>query len=236
MMKTMTTASTLLGRGLVLSLALTVATAEAAAEGTQTLSFPKSQPTNAVPVPPGFVSLGIESAFLDNYANTFSENLVAALGDRMSVPLVIRIGGTSGDRLQFDPNLKDTNKVCTKGECPFGSNAWFTLGPGYFDAFKSFKNAKWTIQAPLGDGTYNETQLLAYVKRAWDTAGQDRVHAIALGNEPSVYWKTAKEYYDGAMKVQKTLVEALGLKGDERIFMVGESLNSAARSHKPYAV
>ncbi|KAI1388681.1 uncharacterized protein F4822DRAFT_429297 [Hypoxylon trugodes] len=232
-----TTTSTLLGRVLVLSLSLSPSyAAEAAASATKTLSFPNSQPTNAVVAPPGFVSVGFETAFADEYANAFSENLVTSLADRMSVPPVIRIGGTSGDRVQFDPNLKNANKVCTKGECPNGSNAYFTLGPGYFEGFKTFPNAKFTIQAPLGDGTYNETQLLAYVQRAWNAAGADRIDAIALGNEPSVYWKTAKAYYDGAKKVQATLTKALGLKADQRIFEIADTLDGAAKSHKPYAV
>ncbi|KAL7622188.1 hypothetical protein AAE478_007691 [Parahypoxylon ruwenzoriense] len=237
-MKTDTTS--LLSRVMALSLTLAqscaVASAEAAASGTKTLSFSNSQPTDAVPAPPDFVSPGFETAFLDNYANTFSENLISSLASRMSVAPVIRVGGTSGDRVQFDPSLKNVNKVCVKGDCPHGSNAHFILGPGYFDAFKSFPDAKWTFQAPLGDGTYNETQLLAYVKRAWDAAGKDRVDAITLGNEPSVYWKTAKEYYDGAMKVQATIVKTLGLQGDAKIFEVGDTLFSAATSHKPYAV
>ncbi|KAI1380651.1 hypothetical protein F4677DRAFT_194023 [Hypoxylon crocopeplum] len=236
------TVPTQLGRALAaLSLTLgygyntLVAGAELAASATKTLTIPTAQPTGAVPAPADFVSPGFETAFADNFANAFSANLVAALAGRMSLPPVIRVGGTSGDRVQFDPNLKSANKVCVKGECPLGSNAWFVLGPGYFDVFKGFPDAKWSFQAPLGDGVYNETQLLAYVERVWDAAGKDRVDAIALGNEPSVYWKTAKEYYDGATKVQAAIVKALGL-GDGRIFEIGDTLSGAAASHKPYAV
>lgn len=221
------------------SLMLTLSQSHAAyaadtASATKTLSFPGSQPTNAVPAPPDFVSPGFETAFLDNYANAFSANVISTLANRTSAPVVIRIGGTSGDRVQFDPSLKSANKTCVKGQCPSGSDATFVLGPGYFEAFRSFPDAKWTFQAPLGDGTYNETQLLAYVKCAWEAAGKERVDAIALGNEPSVYWKTAKEYYDGASKAEKAVVKALDL-GDGKIFQIAETINTAAASHDPYA-
>ncbi|XXH04066.1 hypothetical protein Hte_010477 [Hypoxylon texense] len=244
MMKTLT--PTLSGKVLTLWLALSQshaaiaaiaadAAAVAAASATKTLSFPNSQPTNAVPAPPDFVSVGFETAFLDNYANAFAANLIASLAARASAPPVLRVGGTSGDRVQFDPALRGANKTCAKGRCPDGSDASFVLGPGYFDAFRSFPGARWTFQAPLGDGAFNETQLVAYVRRAWEAAGkEERVDAIALGNEPSVYWKTAREYYDGATKAQAAVVKALGL-GDGKIFQIAETLNTAAVPHKPYA-
>ena len=58
--------------------------------------------------------------------------------------------------------------------------------------------------------------------------------AIALGNEPSMYWKTAKEYREGAARAQAAIVEALGL-GDRKIFQVAETIKPAAMSHSPYA-
>ena len=67
-----------------------------AAQTTQVVTFPASQPSNAVTVPADFVGFGFETANFNNYTTEFSQNLINSVGKRMSVPPIIRIGGTSG--------------------------------------------------------------------------------------------------------------------------------------------
>ena len=73
-----------------------LAFADATVTLTKTVSLPTSRPASAFNVPPNFVSVGFESAFLPGYNNDFSINLMESLAKRMSEKPVIRIGGTSG--------------------------------------------------------------------------------------------------------------------------------------------
>ncbi|KAF2183728.1 glycoside hydrolase family 79 protein [Zopfia rhizophila CBS 207.26] len=208
-----------------------------ASAATLTLSYPTSMPTNAVLAPPNFVSVGFETGFFDNYANDFSENLVSSLAKRMRVPLIIRVGGTSGDRIRYDPDLPVAKK-CIDGECPDGSSSSFVLGPKYFDKFKRFPNAQFTFQASLGkEGQANPEVSLPCVRQAWNAIGADRVAGIALGNEPSFFYDTENQYVNGAMNIQNAIVDALALKGDQaKLFEIADTLSNAAQTHRPYAV
>ncbi|KAI0376016.1 hypothetical protein F5Y04DRAFT_233229 [Hypomontagnella monticulosa] len=206
-----------------------------------TLPVPETVPSDAVQAPPNFVSFGFETPYLDNFANEFSENLVSSLAKRMSAKPIIRIGGTSGDRVLFNADLKE-NKKCVEGACPFSHQTTWELGPGYFEAFKKFPNAKMTFQAPLrggeaGKDDINIERTLNYVRNAYNALGKERVESIALGNEPSVYYKTADEYIKNAIKVEDAIISNLTLKGeDAKIFQALDTLSPAAQSHKPYAV
>ena len=104
----------------------------------QTVSVPPSAPSEAVQVPRNFIGFGFETAFLNNYCvGEFSENVVNSVAKRLGEPLIIRVGGTSGDRFAYDRNQAEI-AVCTGGDCPIGSSASYTFGPSYFDGFKCF--------------------------------------------------------------------------------------------------
>lgn len=188
--------------------------------GGESMSVPQSKPSNAVQVPGNFVGFGFETAFINDYAvGSFSENLVNSVANRLGETVIIRIGGTSGDLLLFDPSQKE-KKVCIDGDCPIGSSATYILGPSYFEGFKSFPNQHWSIQAPLGP-VVNSTNSLEYISRAYSAAGADRVDAIAIGNEPDTYGGdyTLVDYIEAAKKLEKKIVKKLGL-GDQRIFEI----------------
>ena len=159
--------------------------APSASKTTKSISVAISKPSNAVLVPKDFVGFGFETAFLNNYANAFSQNLVNSVAKRLGETIIIRVGGTSGDRLFFDPNQAAATN-CIEGDCPTGSSASFILGPSYFNGFKSFPNQHWTFQAPNNE-TLNTTNALAYATRAYEAAGSSRVAAIAIGNEVDLY-------------------------------------------------
>ena len=111
-----------------------------AAASASTISVPKSKPSGAVQVPGNFIGFGFETAFINDYCSgTFSENLINSIAKRVGETLIIRIGGTSGDRLLVDPS-QSKKKVCIDGDCPIGSSATYILGQSYFEGFKRFQN------------------------------------------------------------------------------------------------
>lgn len=78
------------------ALAVVDVAAQATVTSTQSISAPTSRPSGAFTVPPDFIGVGFESAFLPSYNNDFSENLVDSLASRLAAPPKIRVGGTSG--------------------------------------------------------------------------------------------------------------------------------------------
>lgn len=194
------------------------------AQSTTSVSVSPSRPTDAVVVPPDFVGFGFETGFLNSYDNEFSNNLVNSIADRMSVPPIIRVGGTSGDLVKFDAQQKE-NTTCTGDGCENSSGTSFTLGPSYFEGFKSFPRAHMSFQAPLGATSTNDS--LIYVERAYKALGAGRTAAIAIGNEPAFDVTTkAQVYVNDAKSLESKIIDALGLTGAaKRIFEVGEINN-----------
>ncbi|KAF3002208.1 hypothetical protein E8E14_000848 [Neopestalotiopsis sp. 37M] len=197
-----------------------------------------TRPDDAPIVPKDFVGFGIENAFLNNYANDFSDNLIASIAARMGAPPVLRVGGTSGDKFSYDPSQTE-DKICIErddSDCPAGSDAYYSLGPSFFAGFRSFQSAKINIQAPL-NATVNLTMTLAYVTQAWENVGADRVDAIALGNEPEWYDATAEKYVDDALQIQAAIIDALNLTGDaQKIFEAGNTASENAGTGSKWKV
>lgn len=194
---------------------------------------PKSTPKDAVPVPADFFGFGFESGFLPYYNNDFSHNVVTSIQARMSQPLVIRVGGTSGDNLTFHSDQKDASH-CTSDVC--NSLSHFDIGPTYFDTFTQFPNVSWTVQAPMGVHL-NITNTMTYLRHAWEAIGKDRVSAIALGNEPNWYPMQDKSYdyatyTQDAIEIEDRVIKEFGLEGDDcRIFQIGEIASEAVSSN-----
>lgn len=61
-----------------------VAVVQATATSTQLVSLRTAQPADAFAVPPDFLGVGFESAYLPSYDNDFSENLVDSLASRLA--------------------------------------------------------------------------------------------------------------------------------------------------------
>lgn len=197
-------------------------------------------PGSSIEVPGDFFGFGFETAFLPHFDNDFSENMVNSIGDRMGKPLVIRIGGTSGDLVQVDPDQKEATE-CIAGEgCPHSSKDTFSLGESYFDGFKRFKKAHMTIQAPirpkLSLDSKNWTDAsLDYVRRAYTALGKDRVAAIALGNEPDYYDYDEEKYIARAQQLENVITKGLKLEGDDRrIFQLGEIPDGVIEKKRGY--
>ena len=81
-----------------------------------TISIPATPPDGAVSVPPDFFGFGFESGFVWHFNNNFSDNIVESVNSRMAGKMVIRIGGTSGDRFSYDPKQVKAAKVRGRSE------------------------------------------------------------------------------------------------------------------------
>ena len=199
------------------------------------LSLQTAKPDHAIAAPPDFVGLEIESIFFDLFNNEFSQNMVNSLAARMSKPPVIRVGGTSGDNLFFNPHQSE-DKVCIGSTC-WANNDKYIIGPSFFKAYRNFPQARMTIQAPLNNPV-NNTNTLDFVTRAWSQLGNGKqVAAIALGNEPGFIYKNAHAYAVAGIELQQQIISALNLSGSAaRIFEAGNIATSAAADHTSYQV
>jgi hypothetical protein len=205
-------------------------TALAKADNTQhTLSIQQSAPPNATAVPADFFSFSWETAYLPSFDNDFSENIINSIYARMSKPIIIRIGGTSGDLIKVDLNQEETRRCVSGPSCPYSSQDTWSVGKSYFDGFRRFQNATMTIQAPMTpvepdskDEDWIPNSML-YIHQAYNALGKERVNAIALGNEPDYYSYGVEQYVERALKIENRTIEELGLEGeDRRIFELGD--------------
>lgn len=186
------------------------------------IKVPQTAPEDAEAVPSNFFGFGFESGLFKHYDNEFSENVVNAIGSRMSEPIVLRVGGSSGDHITIVENQTEAS-LCDHEKWPVcDSNSYFTLGPSWFDTLKRFPKAKMTIQAPMNDSSLENS--MEYLRRAWAVLGPERVEAIALGNEPDYYdfesW-TAATYVNRSIEIENKVIEEFKLN-DTRIFQIGE--------------
>ncbi|KAF2677852.1 glycoside hydrolase family 79 protein [Lentithecium fluviatile CBS 122367] len=162
--------------------------AQATVTSTQAINLPTARPKNVFNVPGDFPSMGFELAFLPGYGNEFSANMIGETADRMGEKPLIRIGGTSGDIIKYNPNQEipadclenDVNKCTHKSK--------FILGLNYFDALsKRIKDARISILAPLdpihSTNPPNTANIVEFLKEAYKSIGASRIDAIALGDE-----------------------------------------------------
>jgi hypothetical protein len=196
--------------------------------GCTDVTIPIPASTGAVAVPADFFGFGFESGLLPHYDNDFSVNVVHSIQSRMSKPLVIRLGGTSGDHITFKPEQTKVAADCHSSKKFCNSRDNYTVGPDYFDALKRFEDSHWTLQAPMGDEMKLEASM-AFLQQAWDAAtnkgaNKERVAAIALGNEPNWYKAYGVDgYIQRSQKIQEQVAKDFKLQGDEaRIFQTGE--------------
>jgi hypothetical protein len=209
------------------------AAAQATVTSTQTVSVPTARPTNAFNVPADFPSVGFETAFLDGYDNDFSDNLVASLASRMAEPPIVRVGGTSGDIITYNPDQEEA-AICTDDVC--NSASTFILGKSYFNAMSRFQSARFSIQAPLTDGNPNSTNIIDYIQRAYNALGADRVDAIALGNEVNWYEDDGPSYVADAQAAKDAINSVLDL-GTEPIWEILDTASEdASTGGAPYTV
>ncbi len=207
--------------------------------GCTNITIPIPRSNGAVAVPADFFGFGFEAGLLPHYDNNFSVNAVNSIQSRMSKPLVIRLGGTSGDHITFRKEQTKVTADCHSSKKSCNSLDTYTVGPDYFNALNRFKGSHWTLQAPMGDDM-NLDDSMAFLQQAWDAvtdkgANKERVAAIALGNEPNWYKKYGVDgYIERSQKIQERVINDFKLKGDgTRIFQTGEIAAEVAGKSNP---
>lgn len=143
------------------------------------------------------------------------------------------------DRITFNPGQTEPAH-CAETVEPCNSAARFILGPTYFDAFWAFyQSAHFSIQAPLSDGKPNRTNIISYVKRAYDALGDAaRVNAVAIGNEVNWFPKPydAAEYVADAKVAKDAITSALDLGSDPIWEILDTASEQASTGTAPYTV
>lgn len=217
----------------------------AQADNKHTLSIQQTAPSNAPAVPADFFSFSWETAYFPSFDNDFSENIVNSIYARMSKPIIIRIGGTSGDLIKVDLDQEETRHCVTTPEshCPYSSQDTWIVGKSYFNGFRRFQNATMTFQAPMTPVEPDSKEedwipnSMEYVRQAYNALGKNRVNAIALGNEPDYYAYGVEQYVKRALTIENRTIEMLGLEGvDRRIFELGDIGWTAIKKREDYGL
>ena len=202
---------------------------------TSSVSIMPKAPASAFKPPADFVGFGFGQAWLPNYANSFSNNLIESVAARMNVEPIIRLGGTVGDLFLWNPHQKQA-AVPAAGEDPDASGTTFTLGPSFFDLFSAFPNARWSWQATMPSVT-NLSTTIPLVEGAWNVTGNGKLVAIALGNEVQVHFNEASVYVQHALALEQPIISALQLHGGEQdIFEVSDTLSNSAYTYQPWSL
>lgn len=208
------------------------------------LSVSATPPEDAVPVPGDFFGFGFESGFVWHFDNDFSDNIINSTNSRMRGTMVIRVGGTSGDRVSYDSDQRKPTYCWDGADCWNSHLTAFTLGPKYFNTFRNrFQDAKISFQAPmdydlkkdLGQQTKNT---MTYIREAWNAIGAKRVDAIALGNEPGYYEDWSSEIYvEQARYIAGNVTKEFQLEGDAaKIFQYGEIASKPAKNGETFGM
>ncbi|KAK4614552.1 Beta-glucuronidase [Fulvia fulva] len=197
-----------------LLLGLTLLAAEAAI-AQQIISVASSVPAGASKsVDKSFPGLTFEVSSFYNYAiadgkpNTFSQNLINDIFSRTGGTPILRVGGTSGDHGHFDANQKESVNFPATIRGPAFDKPYLALGPSYFEAYKSFPNAKFLFMVPheqvyLGEQPISNT--IEWARHGLAVIG-DRLDALEIGNEPDFYPRiTHQKYIDSSLKIQAAL-------------------------------
>ncbi|KAK1984999.1 beta-glucuronidase [Colletotrichum cereale] len=148
-----------------------------------------------------FVSYSLEFAFFPDFAgnssapNTFSDNLLANLGDLQGVRPYIRVGGNTQDYALYDGSLpyavNGTYDAARSKDYP----TTVYIGPSFFESYGTLADTKFTHGFNLGLGA-NRSEgwetLRATVPLACRAIGRANLDVWEYGNEPDLFSTSAQ--------------------------------------------
>ncbi|KZL86111.1 glycoside hydrolase family 79 protein [Colletotrichum incanum] len=163
---------------------------------------------NAIPGPEqasavfdAFVSYSLEFAFFPDFAgntsapNTFSDNLLANLGELQGVRPYIRVGGNTQDYALYDESLPYAVNGTYDFERSKDYPTTIHIGSSYFESYGTFADTKFTHGFNLGLGA-NRSEgwetLKATVPLACKAIGKDNLDVWEYGNEPDLFSTSAQ--------------------------------------------
>lgn len=147
-----------------------------------------------------FVSWSFPAHFFTDYigqpgvANLFSRDVMDLMFNTTGKYPVIRLGGTSTDRLTLIHDQKEA--AINDYSSSLGVPDHVYIGPSFFELFKGFPNTHWDFQAVLANNTQAGLEnTLEVTKRVKDVLG-NRLNLVEVGNEPTGYtsWCRPKTY------------------------------------------
>ncbi|KAF1984509.1 glycoside hydrolase family 79 protein [Aulographum hederae CBS 113979] len=202
------------------------------------------------PVSKAFISYSIESSsfpyFTGNVTspNAFSLTLLENIGNLTGTKPYIRVGGKPQDLAVYDGSQ-------TAAMIETVDPATLSIGPSYFDSFKTWPDTKFIYGFNLAKSTTNKAQkqLLASVPKACQALGQSKLLYWELGNEPDLYktsgarsstWneaKYAREWRTLASDIQNAMLEACPELARDRLYQfIAPSFAGTTNSLDPVKV
>ena len=148
------------------------------------INAPSQPPASASnPVDRQFLGLMVESTSWLDYADALSQNLTSNLLVKTGAPIIMRVGGTSGDQFVYNA----TQQPAIQRDNPNDHNltANVTVGPTWMEGFTYHDDMRYILQVPLARNQLNKT--VAFTKAAVQAIGVDNLEAIEIGNEPDLY-------------------------------------------------
>lgn len=170
-----------------LSLLHLLAIGAAAQDATITISAPTAKPTTASPpVDKSFLGIMVETTSWWQYGiQSLSLTLIENIVKRTGAPVIIRVGGTSGDQTKYNASQL-TGNVWPYKNLPIDKLfSPVTLGQNFTDALEKVPNVRYIIQVPLANTTISNT--VAFTQAMLQHISADKFEAIEVGNEPNLY-------------------------------------------------
>lgn len=149
-----------------------------------TITAPTTAPSSASgPVDKSFLGIMVETTSWWQYASqALSLTLIQNLVNRTAAPVIVRVGGTSGDEATY-------NDTQVKGNFwPYGNDgllAPVTLGQAFGQGLSNVPDVRYIITVPFANSTADQavqftTDILQYINIS-------QVEALEIGNEPNLY-------------------------------------------------
>ncbi|KAF2159925.1 glycoside hydrolase family 79 protein [Zasmidium cellare ATCC 36951] len=158
-----------------------------AKDATVTISAPTTQPTTASPpVDKSFLGIMVETTSWFQYGlQDFSRILIQNLVTRSGAPVIIRVGGTSGDSVKYNSSQPQGNFWPYNNTKEDGLLSPVTLGVNFTKALDKVPNVRYIIQVPLANSTVDNT--VNFTKAMLQHIPAEKFEAIEVGNEPNLY-------------------------------------------------
>ena len=148
------------------------------------IGAPSQPPTSASnPVDRQFLGVMVESTSWPDYADQISQDLIQNIVAKTGTPVIIRVGGTSGDQFVYDADQTQTFLRDNPSDHTLTAN--ITVGPTWMEGFRHIKNVSYVLEVPLARNQLNKT--IAFTKAAVQAIGKNNLEAVEIGNEPDLY-------------------------------------------------
>ena len=168
----------------------------------------QAPPATSVPIDRSYLGLMVETTSWARYASTpFSVDLIQNIINKTGgVPMIIRVGGTSGDQAIYNASQKEANHWLYDKPTD-GLLVPISLGQDWLAGFSKIPGARYILEVPLANSSVKET--VDFTREVLKGIKPESLEAIEIGNEPNLY---DTQTYRGQTKRPKpyTVAEYVG--------------------------